>query len=222
MKGSCYQIDGGPLQCTPSALNPVYNSTLDALNENGLPPVLTQRLVHHLIQTPQVQIAAFTLLFLSLVLMIPALLAAHLPAARISPSRFLTPKRSKWLFGGAIFCLFWGYLLGLTASLAQKDQFSQAAGTFNIIVKVRGSEITNPGLSFAETGSTFAQREFLFSLASPTLTFDVEWVAVSFLSASIVFNVIGYREHAFQIPFTSLMTPHSQMARSRHSRILVQ
>jgi hypothetical protein len=156
--GSCYRLAGGPLQCTPSAVNPWYNATIDAITTDGLPRIATQRIVHHLRQTPQVQITAVVLIFLSLLCFLPATLAARAPGFRFSPSRWLTLFKSKMLFAAGIFCLFWGFLLNLTASLAQKDQFGQSAGTYNMVLDVvRG---TLPDIKFvhASTGSSFTQR----------------------------------------------------------------
>lgn len=155
--GACIQAPGAKVECTPSSLTPDYQSILDKALEAGLPQSMLPFLPDHIIQTPTVMVVGLVFMFAALPLLLVASLAAWAPQLRIRMSL----QVSHWMWWSAMWILFWGWLLCLSISLAQNNQFDHYGESFRAVARVTTKNVTIEGFKHAKLGGSFLQRKCL-------------------------------------------------------------
>lgn len=201
--GSCYRINGSPLQCTPTSLRPDYNATLTAAVEAGLPETMLHFLPTHLIQTPTVIVVGMVFMFLALPLFSIAAVAAWVPSLQSK----ITLKTSNWIWCSGLFCFFWGWLLCLSISLSQENQFHYFVDAFTSVARVSTRTNTVGGFQRAVLGSSFTQRELFLKRGLSSTAADwllcSEWVGYAFITICLP---IAYVQHCKR----DLVTSHQK------------
>jgi len=170
---SCYHLHSTELICTPTAIEPVYNATFDALS---IPTSILSFVPTQLKLTPGVLISTCVILFVALPLMLIPMtsryVAAKSPLSRIS----YRVVKYTYLMGSVL--NFASFCLGISAVLALQEQWSTTASYYNGLAAHYSSALDNGALSFAQTGIAFRLFWAAFAfLGLQVLVSYVEWEA---------------------------------------------